>query len=90
VALTEHTQPGRLGPTGEFDGVHVIPGFEASAAGGSLLALGVGEPPPRGADPAELVRWTHAAGGVAYVGHFERSRLAEPPGRSPGPTASGW
>jgi len=78
VALSEHTQPGRLGPYGEIDGISVIPGFEASAAGGSLLAIGVAEPPPRGKDPAALVRWTKAAGGVAYVGHFERSRLSEP------------
>jgi hypothetical protein len=78
VALTEHTQPGRLPPTGELDGVNVIPGFEASAAGGSLLAIGVDERPPRDRSPAELVQWTQAAGGVAYVGHFERSRLAEP------------
>jgi hypothetical protein len=56
----------------------VIPGFEASALGGSLLAIGVARPPPRSKDPAELVRFAHAAGGVAYVGHFERSRLAEP------------
>jgi hypothetical protein len=78
VALTEHTDPGQLGPLGEIDGITVLPGFEASTAGGSLLAIGVDQSPPRSKDAAELVRWTHAAGGVAYVGHFERSRLAEP------------
>jgi len=77
VALTEHLRPGRLGPHGEIDGVAVIPGFESSAAGGSLLAIGVSERPPATKDPAELVRWTHAEGGVAFVGHLERSRLSE-------------
>jgi hypothetical protein len=78
VALSEHTRPGRLGPFGERGGVTVLPGFEASAAGGSLLALGVTELPPATRDAAALVRWTRAAGGVAIVGHFERSHLAEP------------
>jgi hypothetical protein len=77
IALTEHTRPGMLGPYGEMDGVTVLPGFEASAAGGSLLSIGVAERPPT-KDPAELVRWNHAAGGVAYVGHFERSDLKDP------------
>jgi hypothetical protein len=78
VALTEHTKPGRQGPWGVIDGVTVLPGFEASAAGGSLLALGVSGPPPKTKEPAALVRWARAAGGVALVGHFERSRLGEP------------
>jgi hypothetical protein len=78
VALSEHTRPGRLGPYGRFDDVTVLPGFEASAAGGSLLALGVRRPPPRTKDPAALVRFARDAGGVAFVGHLERSRLGEP------------
>jgi len=78
VAITEHTRPGVLGAYGVIDGVIVLPGFETSAVGGSLLALGVTEKPPATKDPGELVRWTHAQGGVAVVGHFERSRLAEP------------
>jgi len=78
VALTEHTKPGRLGAHGMIEGVLVLPGFEASTAGGSLLALGVTERPPATRDPGELVRWTRARGGVAVVGHFERSRLAGP------------
>ena len=76
IALSEHTRPGRQGPWGEIDGVTVLPGFEASAAGGSLLALGVAEPPPKTKDPAALVRHAQDAGGVAFVSHFERSRLA--------------
>jgi hypothetical protein len=78
VAITEHTRPGRLGPHGEIDGVTVIPGFELRAAGASLLAIGVVERPPASKDPATLVRGVHAAGGVAYVGHFEHSGLADP------------
>jgi hypothetical protein len=79
VALTEHTKPGRLGPYGVIDGITVIPGFELSAAGGSLLALGLTAlPDPPSKDPAALVRIVHDAGGAAFVGHFERSRLAEP------------
>jgi hypothetical protein len=78
IALTEHTRPGRLGPHGEIEGVTVIPGFETRAAGGSLLAIGVRDLPPKTPDAAALVRFAHAAGGVAYVGHLERSALAEP------------
>lgn len=79
VALSEHTRPGRLGPSGVIDGVTVIPGFELRAAGGSLLGLGLEAlPEPPSKDPAALVRFVNAAGGAAFVGHFERSRLAEP------------
>jgi len=78
VALTEHTEPGELGPFGEIDGVRVIPGFEMNSAGASLLALGVSGRPPASKDPVALVRWTHGAGGVVAVGHFEHSRLADP------------
>ena len=78
VAISEHTKPGRQGSHGVIDGVVVIPGFEMSAAGGSLLGLGVPELPPVTKDPAALVRWVHERGGVAVVGHFERSRLDEP------------
>lgn len=78
VAISEHTKPGRQGPHGVIDGVVVIPGFEMSAAGGSLLGLGVPELPPVTKDPAALVRWVHERGGVAVVGHFERSRLDDP------------
>jgi hypothetical protein len=78
VAITEHTRPGVLGPHGEIDGVTVIPGFEVRAAGASLLAIGVAERPPSSRDPATLVRSVHAAGGVAFVGHFEKSQLADP------------
>jgi len=78
VAITEHTLPGELGAHGVIDGVTVIPGFEMSTAGASLLALGVSERPPATKDPAALVRFTHAAGGIAVVGHFEHSRLDTP------------
>jgi hypothetical protein len=78
VAITEHSRPGVLGAHGVIDGVTVIPGFEMRAAGASLLTLGVAERPLATKDPAALVRWTQAAGGVAVVGHFERSGLADP------------
>jgi hypothetical protein len=78
LAITEHTKPGVLGEHGVIGGVTVLPGFEASMAGGSLLALGITEKPPSTRDPAALVRFVREAGGVAVVGHFERSRLAEP------------
>ena len=88
VALTEHTRPGVLGPHGVIDGVTVIPGFETRAAGASLLAIGVAERPPASKDPGELVRFTHASGGVAVVGHFEHSGLADPAAwRAAGPDA---
>ena len=79
VALTEHTRPGQLGPYGVIDGITVIPGFELSTAGASLLGLGLSALPDAPTkDPEALVRLVHAAGGVAFVGHFEHSRLADP------------
>jgi hypothetical protein len=78
IALTEHTRPGRLPRHGEIEGVTVLPGYEVRAAGGSILAIGVSQPVPRFEDFSDLVGWIHAAGGVAFVGHFEKSRLAEP------------
>lgn len=78
IAITEHSLPGRLGPHGLIDGITVIPGFELSAAGGSLLGLGLSAlPDPPTKDPAALVRIVREAGGAAFVGHFERSRLGE-------------
>jgi hypothetical protein len=78
VAVTEHTKPGTPPPGGDYDGVLVIPGLEISAAEGSILALGVSERPPRFLPPDEVVRFVHARGGAAFVGHFERSGLADP------------
>jgi hypothetical protein len=78
VAITEHTRPGNAPAGGDYDGVLVLPGYEANVAGGSLLALGVAERPPRGLPADELVRFVHERGGAAFVSHFERSGLAEP------------
>jgi len=78
VAITEHTRPGIAPPGGDFDGVLVLPGYEIRALGGSLLALGIAEKPPRGTSPADVVRFVRARGGAAFVGHFERSGLADP------------
>jgi len=78
VALTEHARPGGPPARGQVRGVIILPGFELRAGGGSLLALGLGVLPPDRRDLAAVVRATHAAGGVALLGHIETSRLMEP------------
>ncbi len=78
VATTEHTRPGSPPPAADYDGVLVLPGYEVSAAGGSILALGIAERPPRFLPPEEIVRFVHERGGAAFVGHFESSGLADP------------
>lgn len=75
VALTEHTRPGGPPESGSRDGVLLVPGFEFKAWGGSLLALGVDRRPDRRLGPRALVRAIHASGGLAFAGHFERSKL---------------
>lgn len=75
VALTEHTRPGGPPQSGVRDGVLLVPGFEFKAWGGSLLALGVDQRPGRRLGAHALVRAIHAAGGLAFAGHFETSRL---------------
>jgi hypothetical protein len=75
VALTEHTEPGEQGSHGWIDAVIVIPGFEIKVRGGSLLALGVTRTPFRSRDPDEVVRWIHAEGGLAVVGHLDRWKI---------------
>jgi len=80
IALTEHTRHARrLPPAGRIEDVTLIPGWEISAAGGSILALGIEDARslPR-EDPAALVAAIHARGGAAFVGHIERSGLATP------------
>jgi hypothetical protein len=81
VALTEHFPTVRAPefPEPEPD-VTLLPGYEVHAAGGSILALGVSGrvPEPALREPARLVEWIHAAGGLAFLGHLERSRLARP------------
>lgn len=79
VALTEHTSPGHLAPSrGVVEGVRLIPGYEVSAKGGSVLAIGVTEIPSRSGGPRALVDRIHEAGGVAILGHMEGSSLAAP------------
>jgi hypothetical protein len=75
VALTEHSRPGIASEPAERDGVLLIPGFELRAAGGSLLAIGLRELPPRRLEPAALVRFARERGALAFVAHFERSRI---------------
>jgi hypothetical protein len=78
VALTEHLEPGDLPRWGRIQGVTILPGYELRAAGASLFAIGVSERPPDLPDPVALVRRIHDLHGVAVVGHFESSRLADP------------
>lgn len=79
VAFTEHTRHARLQPAqGEVEGVLLIPGWEISSAGGSILALGVRDRAGLPHEPRALVDAIHARGGVAFVGHLERSELAQP------------
>jgi hypothetical protein len=79
LGLTEHAGSGRGAvASGRRGKVTVLPGFEMHVAKGSLLALGIADEPPRTRDAADLVRWVHGLGGVAVVGHLERSRLADP------------
>ncbi len=84
VAFSEHTRGGEgAASPGEasspMDGKPLrIPGWEIRAEGGSILAIGVRERPPRFADGAAAARWVHERGGLAFVGHAERSRLMDP------------
>jgi hypothetical protein len=79
VAFSEHPYHARFGPpSGVVEGVILIPGWEVSTAGASLLALGVAHLRGLPREPAALVAAIHARGGAAFVGHFERSELADP------------
>ncbi|MEX2207163.1 MAG: hypothetical protein WEF50_13120 [Myxococcota bacterium] len=79
VAFTEHTRGATLAPArGEIEGVILIPGWELSVSGGSMLALGVADHAELPREPRALVEAVHARGGAAFVGHFERSELSEP------------
>ena len=79
VALTEHPYRARLRPArGVVEGVILIPGWEVSSAGASILALGVAGREHLPHDPKKLVAEIHRRGGVAVVGHFEASELADP------------
>jgi predicted metal-dependent phosphoesterase TrpH len=78
VALTEHTRPGELPPSeGRLEGVRLIPGYELSFAGGSVLALGLRDVSDalrgaaRAGDAPAVVREIRAAGAIAVVGHLE-------------------
>lgn len=78
VAFSEHTRNARGVPaSGVIDGVILIPGWEISVLGGSMLALGVSDAAQLPRVPRALVQEIHARGGAAFVGHLERSALAE-------------
>ncbi len=53
----------------------LIPGWEVSGSGGSILLIGVDERPPRFPTPQVAIDWAHGRGGLAFAGHIERSRL---------------
>jgi len=79
VAFTEHTHDAILLPaTGEIEGVILIPGWEVGILGGSILALGIADRTGLPREPRALVEAIHDRGGAAFVGHFERSALADP------------
>lgn len=79
VAFTEHTRRATLAPpSGEIEGVILIPGWELDVLGGSILALGVADAAGLSREPRPLVDEIHARGGAAFVGHMERSGLSEP------------
>lgn len=79
IALTEHVRRARLLPArGRIEDVTLIPGWEVPCAGGSVLALGIDDARALPRDPRILVAAIHARGGLAFVGHFERSALADP------------
>jgi len=78
VAFTEHTRHAQvLAAEGEIEGVMLIPGWEIPTAGGSILALGVRDRTGLPREPRALVDAIHARGGAAFVGHLERSALAQ-------------
>jgi hypothetical protein len=79
IAFTEHTRHARFAPArGRIEGVTLIPGWELSAAGGSILALGIEEARDLPREPRALVAAIHARGGAAFVAHMERSALVDP------------
>ena len=78
VAFTEHRRSASVPATGlpsHVSGVTLIPGWEVSAAGGSILVIGAAECPPRPATAREVIAWAHAREAVAFASHIERSRL---------------
>ncbi len=79
VAFTEHTRHASLVPaSGVIEGVILIPGWEIGVLGGSILALGITDASQLPRAPGALVDEIHARGGAAFVGHLERSSLADP------------
>jgi hypothetical protein len=79
VAFTEHTYRAELDAArGVVEDVILIPGWEVRSGGASMLALGVSRRERLPHDPAKLVAEVHRRGGLAFVGHFEASELADP------------
>jgi hypothetical protein len=79
IAFTEHTRhASHAPPGGVIEGVILIPGWEVGVLGGSILALGIADQARLPRAPGALVQAIHEQGGAAFVGHFERSSLADP------------
>jgi len=75
VALSEHRRASGAdeAPVPESrSGITLIPGWEVSANGGSMLLMGVDERPPRFASTREAVDWAHRRGGLAVAAHLEK------------------
>ena len=81
IAFNEHRrgegEPFAAWPE-RMDDVTLIPGWEMGSDGGSILFLGVSKRPPRFETAQQASRWAHARGGLAYIGHMEKSGLVDP------------
>ena len=73
-ARGERRLPSRVGA------LTLIPGWEVSASGGSLLLMGIRPRPPHFGSSGAAIAWAHERGGLAFAGHVERSTLLREPG----------
>jgi predicted metal-dependent phosphoesterase TrpH len=82
IVVTDHDvihESRRAAALAQEHGLIGIPGVEVSTDVGHLLAIGVGEMPPRRAPLDETIAWIRNNGGVAIVPHpFQRSRHGIP------------
>lgn len=77
IAITDHDTMANVEAVAERagDALEVVPGVEVTTSQGHLLAYHVATPPPKGADPLDVVDDVHDQGGVAILSHpFDRLR----------------